>query len=63
MIRGALLHVSPRAAPVGNVDVHVVLVGLVACAIPVYAGALYLVGRERWYELTTTFRDALPVRA
>jgi len=40
-----------------------VLIGLVACGIPVYAGALYLVGRERWHELTTTFRDALPVRA
>ena len=40
-----------------------VLFGLVACGIPIYAGALYLVGRERWRELTTTFRDALPVRA
>src|SRR4029077_8929253 len=41
----------------------VVLIGLVACGIPVYAATLYLVGRERWHELTTAFRDALPVRA
>jgi PST family polysaccharide transporter len=41
----------------------VVLAGLAACGVSVYTAALYLVGRERWYEFTTTVRDALPRRA
>lgn len=41
----------------------VALAGLVACGVSVYSLALYLVGRERWYEFTATVRDALPRRA
>jgi hypothetical protein len=41
----------------------VALAGLVACGVSVNSLALYLVGRERWYEFTATVRDALPRRA